>query len=140
MSLHEHQAGTSCIIKQHNLNLWEVAKNRQSPGQPGSGGWDRICRKMKRCCQGELGVQGTPALSGERGYSLTSVSANKQLRLIGDAVQAAIPARMVPASVLAMLRMEEHLWLCCFALFYSSTASKTIEKHHNIKLSSSVSC
>lgn len=29
-----------------------------------SGGWEGIIGKMKRCCQGELGVQGTPAVSG----------------------------------------------------------------------------
>lgn len=57
--------------------------------------------RQKRCCQGELGVQGTPALSGDTGSSLPSVSANKQLRLIGDVAQAAIPARMVLAFVLA---------------------------------------
>lgn len=29
-----------------------------------SGGWEGIIGKMKRCCQGELGVQGTPPVSG----------------------------------------------------------------------------
>lgn len=67
-------------------------------------GWDRICRKMKRCCQGELGAQGTPAASGDSGCCLTSVSANKQLRLIGDVALAAIPARMVLAFVLAKMQ------------------------------------
>lgn len=51
------------------------------------------------------------------GCSLTSVSANKQVRLIGDVAQAAIPARVVLAFVLGTLRMEKQLWLCCFVVF-----------------------
>lgn len=96
----------AALIKQQNLNVWEVAKNMKSPGTglrvvAGTG---YAGRRMKRCCQGELGARGTPAASGDSGCSLTSLSADKQLRLIGDVAQAAIPARRLLAFVLEKMQ------------------------------------